>query len=393
MDLSNWVFERFGREHYSPGLDRMRFALGENSLQNLNKLKIVTIAGTNGKGETTIRLASKLAGQKFAAWTSPHVRCLTERFRSHEGLISQDELKSLLESVYLEVITKNFKLSFYEFLFLVFCRWVEKRECDYLLLEVGLGGEFDAVNVLDASLVLLPSISRDHQEFLGNRYDGILKEKLGVLRSKSTLISFLDLQYLNEKIQKTIKTVGAEWINLGSARGVCGFSQRNQLLAHVAYHALNNSLDPHQPMQGFVIDDSWVENRGEVICHGANFHLFGSHNIDGMRKLIQFLHSGIYTASKLEFDTTFVSFSSRPLKDLCAMMKMLKASSVLGRVVVTSFSHPKACEASLLKELSLQEGLEFVEDISAEISSKSEGCVLVAGSYYFLSHIKSTLGQ
>ncbi|HLW55873.1 MAG TPA: hypothetical protein VKY27_00720 [Bacteriovoracaceae bacterium] len=393
MNLSNWVFERFGREHYSPGLERMRFALGE-SLHQLNQIKIVTIVGTNGKGETTLRLARKLQEKRFAAWTSPHVKCLTERFRNHEGLISHSDLKALLEKTYQEVVEKKFQLSFYEFLFLVFCRWVEQQDLDYLLLEVGLGGEFDAVNVLDANLVLLPSISRDHQEFLGNRYDGILKEKLGVLRAGSTLISFLDLNYLNERIEEKVFSIGVKWLNFSKFTSDFNFSQKNQFLAHVGADFLLGKLDPVNPTQNLIFDESKVENRGEVVCRGeADFHLFGSHNVDGMRKLIQFLHSGIYTSNKLEFNTTIISFSARSKKDLETMMKMLKGRSALGKVIVTHFSHPKACEMVLLRELSLQEGLEFVEDINAYISSILSGRVLVAGSYYFLSHIKSLLGQ
>lgn len=392
MDLSNWVFERFGREHYSPGLDRMRLALGE-SLKNLNKIRIITIAGTNGKGETTLRLARSLHHKKFAAWTSPHVDSLSERFRNHNGLIAENELFHLLEKTYQEVKAGDFKLSFYEFLFLVFCRWAEEQGLDYLLLEVGLGGEFDAVNVLDADLVLLPSISRDHQDFLGPRYDGILKEKLGVLRTNSTLISFLDLSYLNELIEKKIDDIGAEWVNLAGLGSQLSFSQRNQALAYAAFSFLEDHFDSKNPLQGFVANESSVENRGEVLRHGADFYIFGSHNTDGMRKLIQFLHSETYTSSKLNFEMTIVSFSSRSIDDLRAMMKMLKSGRVLGRVVITSFSHSKACSASILKDLSLQEGLEFVEDISSEISSLSSGQVLVAGSYYFLSHFKSLLGQ
>lgn len=388
MNLSNWVFERFGHEHYSPGLERMRLALGK-SLDQLNKIKIITIAGTNGKGETTLRLARKLQHQRYAIWTSPHVKCLSERFRNQQGSISLEELKLLLEKTYEEVLSEKYQLSFYEFLFLVFCRWVESQSLDYLLLEVGLGGEYDAVNVLDADWVLLPSISRDHQEFLGQRYDGILKEKLGVLRSQATLISFLDLKYLNELIERKVSSIGANWIDLSILRDNLNFSQRNDLLAHVASEALAG----RSYAGDFTFDESNVENRGEIIQQGAEFHLFGSHNVDGMRKLIQFLNSGIYTFNKLEFNTTVVSFSSRSVKDLKTMMKMLKGREELGKVLVTHFSHPKACELVLLRELSLQEGLEFVEDINDHISSLSSGRVLVAGSYYFLAHLKSLLGE
>lgn len=391
MDLSNWVFERFGREHYQPGLLRMRRALGETHT-HLNKLKIVIIAGTNGKGETTLRLGNFLSGAKFASWTSPHVKSLTERFRNQDGPIAEGDLKILLEESYEKYQKEGFQLSFYEFLFFVFCRWAETQALDYLLLEVGLGGEFDAVNVFDADLVLLPSISRDHQEFLGNRYDGILKEKLGVLRSKSTLISFLELQYLNEQVERKVKTLGAQWVNLNSSnKRVDSFSVKNQMLAYAGFQCLQGK-SADSLLQNFSVSYGTVENRGEIITRGADFHLYGSHNIDGLRKLIQFLQSDHYTFSRINFDSAIVSFSSRSSRDLVVMLRMLKNSG-LPEIVVTSFVHPKACPREVLARLCHQEGLRFVEDISAIIHQKSSGRVLVSGSYYFLSFIRSCLGQ
>lgn len=369
----------------------MRMALG-GTLTHLNKLKIVIIAGTNGKGETTLRLGNLLADAKYAAWTSPHVESLTERFRNQYGLISEENLKVLLEKCYEDYLRDGLRLSFYEFLFYVFCRWVEAQDLEYLLLEVGLGGEFDAVNVFDAKLVLMPSISRDHQEFLGNRYDGILKEKLGVLREKATLISFLELQYLNEQVERKTKALEVEWVNLTTlSERVDSFSVKNQMLAHAGFEFLKGESASNL-LENFSVSYGSVENRGEIISRGANFHLYGSHNIDGLRKLIQFLQSDHYTLSRINFDSAIVSFSSRSEKDLIVMLRMLKNSG-LPEIVVTSFVHPKACPREVLARLCHQEGLRFVEDISAIIHQKSSGRVLVSGSYYFLSFIKSCLGQ
>src|SRR5690606_37001526 len=132
------------------------------------------------------------------------------------------------------------------------------------------------------------------------------------------------LTYLNQRIEKKVASIGADWINLAPYGGELGFSARNQLLVHVASNWLEGCKDLLNIIESFRPDTSFVENRGEVIERGASFHLFGSYNVDGVRKLIQFLHSGIYTSNKLKFDTTVVSFSSRSIKDLKAMMKMLK---------------------------------------------------------------------
>jgi folylpolyglutamate synthase/dihydropteroate synthase len=145
-------------------------------------------------------------------------------------------------------------------------------------------------------------------------------------------------------------------------------------------------------LENFSVSYGTVENRGEIITRGADFHLYGSHNIDGLRKLIQFLQSDHYTFSRINFDSAIVSFSSRSSRDLVVMLRMLKNSG-LPEIVVTSFVHPKACPREVLARLCHQEGLRFVEDISAIIHQKSSGRVLVSGSYYFLSFIRSCLGQ
>jgi dihydrofolate synthase/folylpolyglutamate synthase len=170
--LTDKLFALYGREEMKKetGLSRIRDALGI-LIPTLSQKTIITVAGTNGKGETTLWLSRELGKKPHCVWISPHVERITERFRSEEGEISESELIKLVDECHELVQENNFKLSYYEFLFLVFCHWAGSRDCDYLLLEVGLGGRLDAVNVFDAKLVLLPSISRDHQEFLGHRYE------------------------------------------------------------------------------------------------------------------------------------------------------------------------------------------------------------------------------
>lgn len=386
-DLLEWLTSNYGREQYKPGLSRVTQALTplSSALQNIRK---VTIAGTNGKGETTLRLGQLLDKRKFCAWTSPHVLRLTERFRSEEGEISEQELRFLIEHCHREVSERNLSLSFYEFLFFVFCTWASRRSPEYLLLEVGLGGKLDAVNALDAELVLLPSISRDHQEFLGHRYDQILAEKLGVLRPGACLISYLDLHYLRERARKQCETVGAKFYDLNDSACIptFAFSRRNHFLAHAAFNFLEKRSQKMNSSEKLTS----LEHRGEVLVQGSEWHLFGSHNVDGMRKLIQFLKAETYNLKRPPFDAIVVAFSQRSTKDLRVMLKMLKESGP-GPVSVVLFNHPKAASKELMETLTRQEGLELVEDLDAIFQQLQKRKVLVTGSYYFIGHFKSRL--
>lgn len=388
--LEDWVFAHYGQEHFNPGLERITRALGWVKAE-LQKSKIVIIAGTNGKGETTHRLSRYFKSSHFCAWTSPHVVSLTERFSSESGDISLEDLETLIHETHLICQKEGEKLSYYEFLFLVFCRWAQQKNPEYLFLEVGLGGKLDAVNALDANLVLLTSISRDHQEFLGERYDGILQEKLGVLRSGATLISYLDLRYLREQAQKTARALNSNYVDLEEFGHIprYQFSLRNQFLAYAAFCFLHQlEIDP----QKWSPSEEKLSSRGEVVSGKNEWSLFGSHNADGLRKLIQFLSEENYNFRDIPFNAVIASFSKRREKDVRVMLKMLKQAK-LGDVIVTAFDHSKAYPKEALRDLCSQEGLKFVEDIEEHVQGWTHQKILVLGSYYFLGQFKPFLGR
>lgn len=384
-NLEGWVFSHYGSEVFTPGLDRINRAL-VGLKKDLGLAKIIIIAGTNGKGETTHRLSHLFKNSTYCTWTSPHIQFITERFSSQTGDIRSDELEILFLESHEIVQREKFHLTYYEFLFYVFCRWAVKKNPQYLFLEVGLGGRLDAVNALDADLVLLTSISRDHQEFLGNRYDLVLEEKLGVLRGKASLISFLDLAYLRERAVLRARELRVNHLDLEQIIKIPAyeFSRRNQFLAYAAFCHLTGAL---------LNEKNWkpspesLISRGEII-HGANeWWPFGSHNVDGVRKLIQFLHSANYNSKDYPFNAVVTSFSKRNEKDIRIMLKMLKQAH-LGKVFVTAFTHPKACPRDVLEKLTIQEGLTFVENISDLVQGWTHQKILVLGSYYLLGELQ-----
>lgn len=391
QELLDWLLTHYGQEHMRPGLDRIEKAL-KKILPEFHQTKIVIIAGTNGKGETTLRLSKHLESHSHCVWTSPHIERLTERFRSERGEIELDELKSVIQECHEAVLSEKFELSFYEFLFFVFCKWASKDPPEYLLLEVGLGGKLDAVNAFDADLVLLPSISRDHQEILGKRLDQILGEKLGTLRPKSLLIHFLESQYLCENAQKEAQAVGAKIISLKDEMKLPDyeFSLRNEVLAGAAYCYLLNKTFIAQEWAKSI---SFLAHRGEVRKNAHEWIFFGSHNVDGMRKLIQFLHSGTYNFSRPPYDLVIMAFSKRNLWDLRVMLKMVRKAR-LGKIVVTTFDHPKAMPSEVMEALSHEEGLEFVQDMVSYVQGQNNNQrVLVTGSYYFIGSFSKLLGS
>ncbi len=393
--LTDWLFHHYGREEVKKetGLTRIRHALN-SVFPELSEKKIITIAGTNGKGETTLWLSRYLEKRKHCTWISPHVERITERFQSEEGEIPEAELEKLVSACHELVQKNNFNLTYYEFLFFVFCHWAVSRSPEILLLEVGMGGRLDAVNVFDADLVLLPSISRDHQEFLGKRYDLILREKLGLLRPKTQLIHYLGSNYLQEKAGEISSAVGAKNISLENwhLSQKWEFSSRNQILARAAYLVLTGTGEEslREELKTFRPGAHFLEYRGETIFSNGEWIFYGSHNVDGVRNLIQFLQCGNYNFGSPPYDAILVAFSRRDPDDVRTMLKMLKQSR-LGKILVTSFPHPKAMDSGVMEKLTDLEGIEFVHDVHAFIHRPKNGSTLVTGSYYFMGHVRQII--
>lgn len=391
--LQDWLISLYGSEKFRPGLDRVR-AFVQKELNQIKALspRIITIAGTNGKGETAMTL-SRLAleaGETFVLWTSPHLLRVTERLTSEDGEISVRELSEILLAVRKDAQESKVGLSYYEVLFCAFLRWGILRNPKLWIMEVGLGGRLDAVNLIDASCVGLTSISRDHQEYLGNTYASILFEKLGVLRKGITFYSTLETKYLRDLTKLYCQKMEVHWIDLFETTQISRkttFSERNRALALKLWGrpVASQNLASLGPMPG----------RGEKWhWKGHEFIFYGSHNPDGMRKLVQLLVRGFYTNPQENIHQIWAAFSHRLPTDLKAMMQILGALvSEKRQVYLTQFNHPKAM---LLDEWWKQDEGSPVRTIHewTELLTElphSPSCILVTGSYYFVGTVQCHL--
>lgn len=151
------------------------------------KFKIITVAGTNGKGTTVAMLEELLVAnnKSVLSHTSPHVFKFNERISLNKKSIDEVVLLEILER--LAEISFEYKLSYYQIAFLCACIYSQKTHVDYFILEVGIGGRLDAANVLDADLTAITNIDFDHCEILGDTLDKIGYEKAGICRPKVPL--------------------------------------------------------------------------------------------------------------------------------------------------------------------------------------------------------------
>ena len=171
-----------------PGLDRLRILL--ERLDNPEKsLRFIHVAGTNGKGTVCSFLSSVLtaAGYKTGLYTSPYIVDFRERIRVNGEMISENDLDDITETVKEEIEklrNEDVIITEFEAVTAAAFLYYKTTGCDFVVLETGLGGRFDATNVIERPLVsIITSISLDHVNILGNSVAEIAYEKCGIIKS------------------------------------------------------------------------------------------------------------------------------------------------------------------------------------------------------------------
>lgn len=168
------------------GLERVETVAKKLKLTKQEGVTVITVAGTNGKGSTSNMLASILnkAGYKTGLYTSPHILKFNERIIINGNMVEDDELVKAFNAVY-EAIDEENQLTFFEFTTLAALYTFKNNNVNYIILEVGLGGRLDATNIIDADIVIIPSIGLDHCALLGDTIEKIAYEKAGVIKEKT----------------------------------------------------------------------------------------------------------------------------------------------------------------------------------------------------------------
>jgi dihydrofolate synthase/folylpolyglutamate synthase len=150
--------------------------------------QVVTVAGTNGKGSCVAMLESIYlqAGVPIGSFTSPHLIRYNERIRLNGKPASDQQLCRAFEMI--DQARERISLSYFEFATLAALLCFTWEKPDLVILEVGLGGRLDAVNIIDADVALITTIDLDHTDWLGNDIESIGREKAGIIRSRKPVV-------------------------------------------------------------------------------------------------------------------------------------------------------------------------------------------------------------
>jgi len=188
MNLQDWLnhCERLHPQTIEMGLERV--SLVAKTMGLTFDCPVVTVAGTNGKGSTCAMLESvyRQAGYKTGLYTSPHLVYFQERCCINGQPVAQAELVRHFERV--EVARGHVSLSYFEFTSLALFSCLADAGLDVVILEVGLGGRLDAVNVIDADCAVITSVDLDHMALLGPDRESIGFEKAGIMRAGKPVV-------------------------------------------------------------------------------------------------------------------------------------------------------------------------------------------------------------
>jgi len=309
--LHNLLLEFAPREQIKPGLERVQALCGV--LNNPEKkFSAIHIAGTNGKGSTTTLIAHGLqaAGMKVGVYTSPHLYRWSERILVNQQEIELDEFIQTIEHLY--ETAKQVDATVFELVTAVAFQHFVRQDVDLAIIETGLGGRFDATNIVDSILTVITDISMDHANYLGNELSGIAWEKAGIIKQNIPVVTAhlndISQQQINEECQlkaapqqiaNALEPIKFNWHeqvldseNWGhiKLKMLGQWQAKNLALVLGVFDQLqkNYSLDKAKIIQG--LESATWPGRFEPIQNSPRIVLDGAHNKQGAESLIETLN-------------------------------------------------------------------------------------------------------
>lgn len=390
-------------------------------------IKIIHVAGTNGKGSVCAYLNAMLlaGGKKTGLFTSPHLVCINERFQINGEDVSDEQFLDAFLKV--EKAAKEYEAegeghpSYFETLFLMGMLIFKEAGVEYLVMETGLGGRLDATNVVEKPLAcIITSISRDHTEYLGDTLEAIAGEKAGIIKAGVPVIydasqpgpasviaakakemgspawpmepSFYEMKTQSrEGITFTFAYPGGEKAELAIPY-VAKYQMMNASLAFYTMHILQDVHDiPKNVLAEGLSKIKWP-CRMEMAAPGVIID--GAHNEDG---IAQFVSTAGYFAKENEITILFTAVADKHYHE---MIGEICEGIHPSHVVATQIDGSRVVPAEVLAEDFRKAGC---TDVCAEpeiwaayekaLGKKGSGMLFCVGSLYLAGELKAYLAK
>lgn len=341
-----------------PGLTRIMNLL-ETMGNPQNDIRIIHIAGTNGKGTVakTINNALIDSGYKVGLFSSPWIDDYREQIQINNEFISEEDFASYVDKY------KDNDCTEFEFLTAIMYKYFADSKVDYAVVECGMGGKGDSTNVEQSNISVITSISLDHTAFLGDTVEQIAEEKSGILRKNSTCVL-----YPNPNVEHIFAGKCKKLVKVNEQGN---FKKNNLATANAVLELLGVPT---------VEQCSNLPARQEYI---GSVMLDGAHNKNGAQALEPYLPNGKVTAV----------IGMMKDKDVDGYLSIIAPH--LNRIITTTPDNPRSMPAEELKHLAQK----YCKDIVAVDSSneavalakQDENFKLVCGSFYLAREVRNLI--
>jgi len=393
---------RFGSR---PGLGPIKRIL--EKLGNPEKgLKVVHVAGTNGKGSVCAMISSVLreGGYRVGMYTSPHLVDFRERIRVNGRMISRKDVIRLFKLVK----SKGIELTYFEFVTALAFEYFREQKVDILVLEVGMGGRLDATNVVNPIVSVITNISKEHTQVLGDTIGKIAFEKAGIIKRNSLVVTNTGGEALEvikgvceERKSKLVKA-GKKARKISSGLEKQSIVYRNlemdfPLLGDFQIENLNTALETLEQLERFGLgvtlekikkglEKTEWPGRIEIAGRKPLFILDCAHNPAGIKALKGFIKS-------LDYGKLILLTGMLEDKDYKKMIAYLKPLAY--RTIITKPRMYRALEPGILGK-EIKDNFLIRENVKeavreAKSLAKKEDAILVTGSVYLVGNVKEIL--
>ncbi|HIH22156.1 TPA: bifunctional folylpolyglutamate synthase/dihydrofolate synthase [Candidatus Micrarchaeota archaeon] len=395
-----------------PGLERIA-KLMDTLRHPERQMKVILVTGTNGKGSVTSFLASilKEAGYKTGSYFSPHLVNYNERFKINGKSISDAKLRKYEKKI-LSLLERGFEATEFEALTAIAYKYFSDENCDFAVMEIGMGGRLDATNIAEECISIITNVDLEHTDYLGGTIEQVAFEKAGIMKKGIAITGAhgkalgtikdesenknISLHVLNEDVfAKTVSATDKK--NVFNYVGYEFFNSIETLL--IGRHQASNAALAIAAAEELGIEEDAIRDgikktknpgRLEQISVNPLVVIDGAHNPHGIRELIGNL-------DLFRYDKLAIVFGVMKDKDWKEMIRLLAPHCDL--FVATQ---PKMERAEAAKKISKEAAI-YTDSIAEKNPKKAvslakkqcgkNGMVLICGSLYLIGEIKNYISK
>ena len=367
--------------------------------------KVIHIAGTNGKGSTASMIESSLieAGYRVGKYTSPHIMKFNERITLNGTMISDEEVCHYFQIVKSKLSEGKIRATFFEVTTAMMFLYFSDKNCDYVVLETGLGGKYDATNIVDPVLSVITNVSLDHVNILGDNLLEIAREKAGIIKPGRPVF----LADGKTEILQAVEEKTDLYTNVLEK-----FSNHSYILDSKNFHTIveledetyrislygafqvDNFLTAYAVLRSLDVDKKFIKSGVEKVKWPGRFEIVnkepliildGAHNLDSARALKENILN---------------SYKKEDVSVICSILEDKDIDTVISQfiefsddIILTSLENVNRglSAAQIYNHISSDFEFKLEDDLNLafkKVVSEEKKLIVICGSFYLVSKFK-----